>query len=535
MVSKQLVLIIPFVVFLSAKAGLSQKFFPDDPIQVMPPPLPVTKAHDRDINWLYDFLHNSLNPEPRPPTPAGAVNTLGEVPDNPWFTNRHGRSRMSREQLQRGPGTDKPPCPPFTVLSLSGRPEGTSQTFQMRDSAGRTYFAKLDPLSNPEMATGASVSVSKFLYAIGYNTPQNYIVHIKLSDLRLSHKAQVKTSEWESRKMTWGDLHDTFDASPISPHGSFRIVASLEVEGANLGPFRYEGTRRDDPNDTVPHQNRRDLRGFFVFSAWLNNTDATAMNSLDTIVEDTGIPFIRHYLIDFNSTLGSNGLLPKDVLYGHEYLLAEKSDVWKIPSLGLVTDPWEHAHFPNLPAVGNFESAMFEPDKWKSNYPNPAFLSRLPDDEFWAAKIVAAFTDDDIRAIVETGESRDPRVVDYLTATLARRRDKIVRAYFSKVFPLDHFRVQNGELQFEDLAVKYGLRPPVDCTVRWLLFDNVLQQDQSLPGSTSNRLPDEAAQYPAGTYFSAAISSPNEGRRSVRVTIRKTEIGYDVVGIERVW
>ena len=528
-----LVLIAVFVTLVSAQPGFAQKFFPDDPIQVMPPPLPVPKALNRDVNPIYDFLYNSLKPEMRPPTPAGAVNTLGEVPDSAWFINRHERHRMSREELQRGPGNDKAPVPPFTVVS--GKTEGVSPGFSMRDSEGRIYFVKLDPLSNPEMATAADAIVSKFLYAIGYNTPENYILDAKLSDFRLSHKARIHTSEWQSRKMTWGDLSDMVAEHPVYPDGCFRILASLEVEGEAIGPFRFQGTRRDDPNDTVPHQNRRDLRGYSVFSAWLNHTDSKADNSLDTIVEENGVPFIRHYLIDFNSALGSDGNTPKDPRFGYEFMFPNRKDVLRIAELGLVPAPWERARFPKAPAVGNLESGLFDPDNWKSNYPNPAFLSRLPDDEFWAAKIVMAFTDDDIRAIVETGKFSDPWVVDYIAATLAKRRDKIGQTYFSKVLPLDRFRVQSGELEFEDLAASYGFRPAEEYAVRWSLFDNITQQHHVLPGGSSRRLPDQAAQAPSGTYFSAVIYSPKEERKSVTVTIRKTEHGYEVVGIERAW
>ena len=526
-------LVAVFVTVASAQPGSAQKFFPDDPIQVMPPPIPVPKARGRDLNLLHDYLYNSLKPETRPPTPAGAVNTLGEVPDSAWFTNRHGRHRMSREELQRGPGIDNAPVPPFTVVS--GKSEGVSPGFRMRDSAGRIYFVKLDPLSHPEMTTSADIIVSKFLYAIGYNTPENYVVDARLSDFRLSHKAEIETSEWQSRKMTWGDLSDMVGESPISPDGCFRILASLAVGGEAIGPFRFEGTRRDDPNDTVPHENRRDLRGYFVFSAWLNHTDSKAANSLDTIVEENGISFIRHYLIDFNAALGSDGNTPKDPRFGFEFMFPNWNDALRIAQLGLAPAQWERARFPKATAVGNLEAELFEPDNWKSNYPNPAFLSRLPDDEFWAAKIVMAFTDDDIRAIVEIGRFSDPRVVDYIAATLAERRNKIGQTYFSKVLPLDRFRVQGGELQFEDLAAGYGLRPAEEYTVRWSLFDNISQQHRTLSGSVSRRLPDQAAQAPSGTYFSAVIYSPKEERRSVTVTIRKAEHEYEVVGVERAW
>ena len=68
--------------------------------------------------------------------------------------------------------------------------------------------------------------------------------------------------------------------------GQYRALASLFVEGELLGPWLYSGTRSDDPNDIYPHQQRRDLRGLHVFAASLNHYDATALNTLDTVVQE---------------------------------------------------------------------------------------------------------------------------------------------------------------------------------------------------------------------------------------------------------
>ena len=523
-----------FAALLSSRQGLSQKFFPDDPIQVMPPPVPVTNVANRSVNPLYDFFLNSSKPDQRPPTAGSAVNTLGEAPDSVWFTNRHGRVRMSRERLQRGAGADKAPAPPYTVLG--GKNEGIAPGFRMRDSAGRLYIVKLDPLNNPEMASGAELVVSKFLYAAGYNTPENYITYAKLSDFHLSKRARMNVSDSQSRKITWRDFRDIVQNTPRSPDGSFRMMASLKIEGEAVGPFRYEGTRPDDPNDTVPHENRRDLRGLFVLTSWLNHTDAKANNSLDTIVEENGKRFIRHYLIDFGSSLGSDTVLAKDPQFGREFAWPRLGFLLtRIVTLGLAPASWERARFPRAPAAGNFEAALFEPGDWKSNYPNPAFLSRLPDDEFWAAKIVMTFSDDDIRAITETGRFTDPRVAGIITAALIERRNRIGKHYFSKVLPLDRFRIHNRELQSDDLAGDYGFRPAVDQMFQWSRFDNMSLQQHSLPGSASNKIPDEADGAPVGAYFSVVIHQTNEGPKAVTVTIRKTQNGYDVVGVERAW
>ncbi len=235
--------------------------------------------------------------------------------------------------------------------------------------------------------------------------------------------------------MTWKDVEYIVKQIPHYEDGSFRFVASLAIEGEIIGPFRYEGIRADDPNDIVAHEDRRDLRGLNVFFAWFNNTDAKPSNTLDTVIEENGVRFIRHYLIDFGSALGSDGYAPKDPRFGHEFMLSTPIGTLKqIFSLGLAPAPWERARFPKLPAVGNFDSQLFEPYKWKPNYPNPAFRSRLPDDDYWATKQVMAFRDDEIRAIVETAKFTDVRSMEYIVATLAERRNKIGQTFFQRFF-----------------------------------------------------------------------------------------------------
>ncbi len=446
-------------------------YFPDDPIQTMPPPLAVGKLYVHKVDQLYDFILNSVRWTPRPPAPAGAINTLGDAPNSAWFTNRHGLQRLTRQQLQRGPAEGPPPTPPFTVVG--GKTEGITPGFRMEDAKGRLYFVKLDPLPDLEMTTAADVIVSRFLYAIGYNVPENDIVIAKLADFHVSDKAELTETGGKKRKMTRKDFQEIVESIPHYRDGSFRLMASLKIEGEPVGPFYYEGLREDDPNDLVRHENRRDLRALCVFFEWLNNTDARAGNTYDVVVRKNGVPFIKHYLVDFGSALGSDGDRPKDARLGHEFMIATPSDaLWSILSLGMLPRSWERIHYRHLPGVGHFTSKGFDPDTWKSDYPNPAFLSRLPDDDYWAAKQIMAFTDDDIRAIVETGRFSNPNTVEYLTATLAESRNKIGQTFFAKVLPLDNFRIENNELRFDDLAA-YKFRLPQNYEVNWFEFDNI--------------------------------------------------------------
>ncbi len=528
-------LMLALIVGLWESAGSDvPRFLSDDPIQAMPAPLPVEKPARQNIHDLRDFLSNSSNWKPRPAKPARAVNTLGEVPDSEWFTNRHGKQHMSAAELKRGPVPSEAPLPPFVVTG--GKTDGITPGFRMKDSKGGNYFVKTDPLNYPELTTSADVIASKFLYAIGYNVPKNEIVDLRLSDLHLSNDARITRGAERPHKMVWSDVEQIVQQIPHYANGSFRIVASLAIEGENIGPFLYEGTRSDDPNDLVPHEDRRDLRGLGVFSAWLNNTDAKASNTLDVVVTENRTRFVRHYLIDFGSALGSDGDAPKDARLGHEFMLGTPTGALKqILSLGLFPAPWERARFPKLQGAGNFESRLFDPDTWRPDYPNPAFMSRLPDDDYWAAKQVMRFTDDDIRGIVETARFTDPRSTEYIIKVLAERRNKIGKTYFSKVLPLDHFRIENEELQFDDLAVQYGFHEARPYQVRWSRFDNLKQKNEPIPGGSSTRLPPVAVQAPCGTYFSALIYEPGQSRKAVSVYIRKERHSYKVVGVDRSW
>jgi len=42
------------------------------------------------------------------------------------------------------------------------------------------------------------------------------------------------------------------------------------LEGKPIGGPPFTGTRPDDPNDRIPHEQRRDLRGLASIFAWLD-------------------------------------------------------------------------------------------------------------------------------------------------------------------------------------------------------------------------------------------------------------------------
>ena len=77
--------------------GNGQKFYPDDPIWRDPETQDASTAAPVDISQQYDFVENTfLDPGDQTPTRALNVNTVDEVPDSSWFTNRIAARRDRR-------------------------------------------------------------------------------------------------------------------------------------------------------------------------------------------------------------------------------------------------------------------------------------------------------------------------------------------------------------------------------------------------------------------------------------------------------
>jgi hypothetical protein len=508
----------------------AQKFLLDDPLTRTPEVAAVQKTDMQDINALYDFAHNSFHYKNRSATESLGINTLGEVPDSSWFTNRD-TSSLTIEAVKKGARVHGGPEPPYTVVAA--KTEGVSTGFRLRDARGRLFFVKADPPDNLEMATAADVMGALFLYAAGYNVPENYVLVGRREDFHLSKDAKIKGVSGKDRRLSETELKQIFDRIPREADGSIRLMASLSLPPKIVGPFRYAGVRSDDPNDLVPHEQRRDLRGLSVLFAWLNHTDAKGENSLDTVEGEGDNARFVHHLLDFGDCFGSDSDIAKDPRHGQEYIVLPVK--WnRMYTLGLHPDDWETVHYPHeMKAVGNFTADAFNPLTWKANYPNPAFVEMTPLDGYWGAKRVMAFRNEQIRAIVEEGKFQDPRVVDYITKTLESRRDAIGRARFRQVLPLEEFRIENDRLAFDDLSVQYHFSAPSQYHFSWFVWHNEQQQKEDVPTSETSALPDTFKSLVAGSYIGCRIALDHADQRSVTIYFRHEGVHWKLVGISR--
>jgi hypothetical protein len=494
--------------------AVGQKFYADDPIlRDNDTKVEVTEVEKHKLNDQYDFYKHSFGKAgERSKAPAANANTMGEVPASSWFESRHGKSPMSPEQLAHGPDTTNGPSMEQPWVITDVKTEGVTPGFRIRDGRGDSYFVKFDTLGYPEIATGAEVIATKFFYAIGYNVPENHIAYFTRDQLRIDSKLNLSERE----------LDQLLKRVDRGSDGRYRVVASKLLKGKPAGPFQYYGTRPDDPNDIFAHENRRELRGLRVFAAWLNHDDSRAINTLDMVVNDGGRNYLKHYLIDFGSTLGSGSTGPQKPRASWEYLWEPKPVFARIATFGLWDRPWVRIKYPNYPTIGNFEARYFDPETWKPEYPNPAFLNMTDQDAYWAAKIVMSFSEEDIRTIVKTGKLTDPDAENYLIDVLAARRDKIGRTWLTRVSSFDNFKwTDSGELTFDHLGSSYDFTRRPQSQISWFSFDN---------GNGGRHAIDLSQATERDGYVVAVISS-NEGR--VQVYSRIKNGVPQIVGVER--
>jgi len=530
---------------LCAAPAFAQRFYPDDPLMREPAPLPTPDPNPRNLSALLEAVSESIGRRGERHPDGGVieakgVNTLGDVPDGPWYVNRHGRAPMSLAELARGSGDAHAPSPDGAWHVILAETRDLRPAIIFRDENRRFFLLRFDAPGAPELATAAGMISSRFFYALGYHVPETYLVTFDRARLQIDETAGEVTSNAEIRALLPKQIDRLLEGASRDRNGRYRALALyVPVDVATLlGPYRLFGTRNDDPNDIVQHEHRRDLRGLSVFAAWLNHTRMDALHTFDVVRRpEGGVPFIHHYLYDFMTTLGSGTIGPKPVWEGHDRRLGQGNVITNMASLGIYTPAWMRASFPGYRGVGHFEAQAFDPEKWTSVVDIAPFANRLPDDAFWAARQVMAFTDDDIRAIVATGQLSDPRAAQWIADCLIERRNRIGRAYFAKVLPLDAFGVADGALTFVDLGVKFGFTGPRRYAIRWSNFDNAAGKPSGAIGDARSDLRIPAEAVPAmGSYVVAHVSAEGlDPDLAVNVYLRGEASGPRVVGIERLW
>jgi len=520
----------------------SRRFYADDPLTREPETQDASGAQPVDIGLMYDLSYDLFVSGRQQPsnTRARNVNTIDEVPDSSWFTNRVGARAVSADEIARGPAVGRPPAPERWVI-IREKSGGVNPGFTARDANGETWFLSFDAPEAPDGSTAEVVVASKLFWALGYNQIEMFLTTFDPARVTIDPKATKRRPSGERTAFTRDDLDEMVERAARNSDGTYRAAAGRLLAGKILGGFRFSDTRPDDPNDIVPHEHRRELRALRVFGAWTNLTDLRATNTLDTVVNEQGRSLVMHYLQDVGSTFGMANR-PHEWSFGWEYLFDGKPTRDRLWSFGFALSPWQTVPYVDNQSIGHFEGDHFDPTTWKPQTPNSAYMELRGDDAFWAARRVMAFSDDLIRTAARTGQYRDSAAELHLVSTLIKRRDAIGRAYLTAVNPIVEPALDaSGTLTFGNAAVSAGFAaPPSGYRAVWTRFDNATGNTTSLGESRAaatqltppRQLPDAL-----DTFIAIDIAAEGAVQTSwaqpVRSFFRRTRDGWKLVGLER--
>ncbi|HVW23746.1 MAG TPA: hypothetical protein VHC69_00150 [Polyangiaceae bacterium] len=481
---------------------------------------------------------------------APNVNSLDEVPDSAWFENRIGERPMTLEEIGRGACSEKQLLVGETAadggwLIDQGKSNGASPGFRVKLPVKGKYMIKSDAPVAERPSAAAAIGAAVY-HAVGFNTSCEQVIFIKPSAFTLTPGLTVTDNTEKTRPFDAKALKKVFDEA--THRGEYvRFQASAWLPGYLLGPFRYEKTREDDPNDVIPHEDRRELRGGRLLAAWLNHFDAREQNSMDSWVAE-GNPkkpelfpgFVRHYYLDTSDCFGSewdwDGISRR---LGHSYLLDWGYISADFVTLGLIQRPWDVVQrHPGMEIFGYFDVEHFDPEAWVNEYPNPAFSRMTEHDGAWMARILSHFTPEMIRTLAEMGRWEDPARATYLASVLEGRLKKILARYLTRLSPLANPRVNGAELCVTDLARASGVSTstrydaeltrvdggaPLPLTVRLPAAAEVCMDLPHISkGSGSSRV-----------YAIARIRSAAEGPLDLHLYDLGPTGGYRLAGLER--
>ena len=401
---------------------------------------------------------------------AKNVNSMDEVPDSSWFTNRIGVRPFTVDEVKQGS------CPKVmldpqkdaegTWVIDQGKPNGANPGFRVNIKGVGKFMLKADQAVEGEKATGATAIAARLYHAAGWWTVCDTVVYVPRKLLSLTPDLEFADNSGVKRKFDQAALDKVLGGA--QKRGDlYRMLASRWLDGRTIGPFKYEETRPDDPNDVIPHEDRRDLRGARLMAAWLGHFDSREQNSMTTWMsvdkkeKDSSPGHTVHWYIDLGDCFGSHWEWESLNRRINKSYYFDPGDVFlDLITFGIPQRPWDKSYeTKGAEMFAFFPNDDFEPENWKGGYPNPAFQRMTELDGAWAARVITRFDDDLIAAAVSMGDYSDPFHSKLLTKTLIKRRDRIRERYFKNLSPIADVAVEGSKLCGRDLARSAGTWP----------------------------------------------------------------------------
>ena len=427
--------------------GHTTRRFPDRlPLWREPeqPFFPAPKARSHEPALVTD-LHEGLFPEIDEALalgssgPARDVNSLDEVPDSAFFENRIGT--VSPDDVAHG-GEDGPALATDGRLTITGAEPGRLTVI---DRNGGTFLLKLDPIGFGGLLSSSDVVAARLLWALGY----------PVADARLADFAP------DSLVVVAADttaVEQALSRAARTASGRVRAVASRIPDGKPLGPMPWRGVRADDPNDRIPHEDRRELRALSLIYAFLNLSDVDPDHVNDTYLAP-GV--VRHHFRDLEGALAAGGTGPGVTSWWRDTAMRRGwTDRQGLEGMFYGAAGADYARFLRRmhgrdTTIGSLEASV-DPLGFSFLYPLAAFGRLDAGDEAWAARLILKLDDTLIAAAVSAG-GHPANDAEALARMLSARRQSAVRVLFAQTSPFGIPVPRRTEVCAPDLGVAHGL------------------------------------------------------------------------------
>jgi hypothetical protein len=476
---------------------------------------PVTTVHDDAaidlpqrvgfIDELYQadvYIRRTIvkGLDPRRIPDALDANSIDDVPRSSWY-----RGAIDPGRPLRGYVRDGPPQSPFTRLD---DPTAHRDAYRVVDARGLDYELLPDVDDRPGMRTGADAITSRLVYALGYHTPEVYIVH------------------------------DESEGEPV------RVAATRWPLGIDLGPTPINRLREDDPNDHLPHVERRTLRVMKLVAAWLDLPHLRPRMFRDAYRGEPGRGHVEHHVMGFSGSLGV-GVWQDEVNFANDPDRQDRNFFFKLFTMGLSPKP--PGYFPQTqwPSVGLFHEHVL-PKRYKITPPFEPTDRMTRGDAYWIAKRIAAIPLTTLAKSLAAAEI-DDAPTNWLFQLLHLRRAEIVAWGYDQTTPLDLMALRprrpqskknpSSELVLADLAIDGGFLDPKRRRYQVRIHD-----------ADGRRVMQERVQRPVGSLVT--VSLPHRLRehgylvvrirakvddaplpRHLEVHLRPSDDGFRVIGL----
>lgn len=395
--------------------------------------------------WLADVyvrrpLVNALEAERIPE--AGDVNALDEVPRSSWFDPP---AVVNAAAMRRRPSSPGPPRLPLVVLA--GSPTAGRGGVRVLDARGFRYELRVDPPDRPGMRTAAEAIASRLAYGVGYRTPEVFVTTLRPDDFEIgdeARRADGSTVDVEAFLRS---------GPPPNARGRFRVSATHWPVGLEIGPAPISFVRDDDPNDLVPHRDRRTLRALKVVAAFLNLSGIGPHSIADVYVGPEGEGHVRHYLVGLDAALGAAAIVrPSDP----PPEVAPLPPFESLVTLGLAPSPKRPITQTEWLAIGELSEDL-DPASFAPPDPYEPIDRLLPSDGYWAAKRIAGLSRTVIWAAIREARIEDARTRARLAEILLARRRAILEHYYGQVSPLEVAGNVGGDVLIADKGIIDGI------------------------------------------------------------------------------